>query len=481
MKAKTSEGNSRSGSRGMKKVGNVRRLASKLISTTVISGCALALCLLLASPILAQDEPSSTGQAPQAGRTRPAGKAGVLAIPDSSAEDQEPTGSAAPPIQELGRGGWLGASTSPLHWRSLYVSSVEIDQGYDQFSGASGTTPGIFRTSFFQSTVVYDLQLSRSRLAFQWQPEVGSINGHFANNLSNENVGADYSTLLTPRISMHVRDQFQYSTARNLFFDSYLYAAQTPGNQSVQNTFLDGPGTRLTNNATVTIDYRLSPTLDLALTPGFNYANQSAGSKIIVGSKEYTGAAHLTRQFSPTMSAGVVYIANVVKFDNVAGYGIYHTVGGSFTKQLSPTWFFNSTLGVSRSTINGGASYWTLYGNAVLQKKFRTSSVGLTYSRGLSLEQYATRFYTDRVDLAYSTQLTRRLFASFGGGYERAGGLQRISGEYGSSQVGFNLLRSLSLVGTYTYRTQVGDLNQIYTETRHSGYITLRWKPPRIR
>ena len=465
----------------MSKAGNVRRVAGKLILTTVISCCVLALCLLLPTPILAQDDPPSTGQVPPAGGTKPAGKPGVLAIPDSSAPDQAPTGSAAPPIQELGRGGWLGATTSPLHWRSLYISSVEIDQGYDQFSGGSGTTPGIFRTSFLQSTLVYDLQLSRSRLAFQWQPEVGTINGHFANNLSNENVGLDYSTLLTPRLSMHFRDQFQYSTARNLFFDSYLYAAQTPGNQSVQNTFLDGPGTRLTNNAMVTIDYRLSPTIDLALTPGFNYANQSAGSKIIVGSKEYTGTAHLTRQFSPTMSAGVLYIANAVKFDNVAGYVFYHTVGGSFTKQLSPTWFFNSTLGVSKSTINGSSSYWTFFGDAVLQKKFRTSSAGVTYSRGLSLEQYATQYYTDRVDLAYTLQLTRKLFASFGGGYERAGGSQRVSGEYGSSQVGYNLLRSLSLVGTYTYRTQTGDLSQIYTETRHTGYITLRWQPPRIR
>jgi hypothetical protein len=479
MNTKTSEGNSRAGSRGMTKAGNVRRFAGKLISTTTISGCALALCLLIATPILAQDESPSTGQTPQAGGTKPAGKAGALAIPDSS--DQAPTGSAAPPIQELGRGGWLGGTTSPLRWRSLYINSLEIDQGYDQFSGGSSTPTGIFRTSFLQASVVYDLQLSRSRLAFQWLPEVGSINGHFANNLSNENVGLDYGTLLTPRLSMHIRDQFEYSTARNLFFDSYLYAAQTPGNQSVQNTFLDGPGTRLANNAMVTVDYRLSPTTDLVLTPGFNYAKQSAGSKIIVGSKEYTGAVHVTHQFSPTMSAGLLYITNAVKFDNVAGYVIYHTVGGSFTKQLSPTWFFNSALGVSRATINGSSSYWTLFGDAVLQKKFRVSSVGLTYSRGLSLEQFATQYYTDRVDLAYSMQLTRRLFASVGSGYERAGGSQKVSGEYASSQVGYNLLRSLSLIGTYTYRSQVGDLSQLYTETRHTGYITLRWTPPRVR
>ncbi|HKV25967.1 MAG TPA: hypothetical protein VJN93_15345 [Candidatus Acidoferrum sp.] len=438
----------------------------------------VALLTWQASPIQAQDSSSSSGQVSSQSGAKPAGRSTVLTTPDQNGPDvtqQTPDSG----VQQLGRGGWLGSTTSPLHWGSFYIDSLEFDQGYDQFDGLPTTSPGIFRTSLFQTTLVYDLQLERSRFAFQWLPEVGLINGQFANNLNNEHASIDYTRLITPRLSIHFQNQVQYGTVRNLFFDSYLYAAETPGNTSVQNGFLDGAGTRLVDDATLSFDYRLSPRATLALTPGFNYAEQYGSNSFYVGSKEFIGTAHLTYQTNRRITIGAMYTADAVKFSNTPGLVLYHTIGGTFSDQLSRTVNFSSTFGLSRATLSSNSVYWSFYGDAEISKSFRRSALALAYSRGLNLAQTNSQFFTDRVDLTYSVQLSRKINASMGGGYQRAGGNPTFSGEYGTGQIGYNFLPSLGILATYTYRNQVGDNTQVFTETRNTAYLTLRWQPPR--
>lgn len=452
--------------------------------------CTLALTVI---PMVsrAQDASSPTDSPSQGQRatsdTKPAGKTGVGGLVDAApVEGPAPTGSALTQVQALGTGGWLTASASPLRWGSLYIGSLEFNQGYDQFNGGPSTNPGVFHSSLFQTNVTYDVQLSRSRFAFQWQPQLGTINGQFMNNLSNQNVSADYATLLTPRLSMHIQDHFGYTSVRNLFFDNYLYAGETVNNKSTQNTFLDGPGTWLTDAATVTLDYHLSAANDIAFSPTFNYAYEKSTSlsgsqsPSLVGSTSYGASVHFTHLLSQTKSVGVFYLANVVKFGNLNGNVIYHTVGGSFVDQITQSVSISSSFGLSTSVINGPARYWSLYADAELRKKFHNSSAALTYSRGLSLDQYASQYYTDRADLSYTFQLTRRVESTVGAGYQHAGGQPAISGEYESAQIGYHFLPSLSMSLNYAHRNQSGDTTQVFTETRNTVFLTLRWEPPRF-
>jgi hypothetical protein len=68
-----------------------------------------------------------------------------------------------------------------------------------------------------------------------------------------------------------------------------------------------------------------------------------------------------------------------------------------------------------------------------------------------------------------------------GFGYQHVGGGAGISGRYSQGQLGYQFLRNLSLMLTYVYRNQVGDAVQVYTETRHTAFVTLQWDPLHMR
>lgn len=450
-------------------------------------GCALAILLAFPLASLAQESSSASRQAQT--DPKPAGKTGVVGVIDNAdSPDQSPNSSGPPPIQELGRGGWLAAA-SPLHWGSLSVGSFDFSQGYDDFrSGAPGGLVGVFHTSIFGTSVVYNPRLSRTNLALQWRPQAGFVNGQFINNLSNQDASFDLTTMLSPRLSMRFQDHFSYVSAQYVFSEGLLFAAQTPSNHSVQASFLDGPGTWLTDTAAVSFDYALSPRTDLIFTPSFNYShliNRSSAfggapnsSAPLVGSNEYVGNVSLNHKLSPLKRVGIFYYLNAVKFENSPSYVSYNTFGAMYSQQLSPTWFFMGSAGASTAAFNStGPRSWTYALSADLEKRFQRSSVSIAYTRSLSLIQYAYRNFTDRVDLNYQTQLTNRVNAGLGFGYQRVNGPPLISGRYYTAKLGYRLLPTLSLLGTYVYRNQVGDSTQIFTETRNTAYITLQWDP----
>ena len=450
-------------------------------------GCVAA--TLFAFPLITWAQESSSALPPTQTDPKPAGKTGVVGVIDNpDGQDQAPNNSGAPPIQELGCGRWLEAA-SPLHWGSLSLGSFDFSQGYDDFRGGTpGGLVGVFHTSVFGTSVVYNPRLSRTNLAFQWRPQAAFVNGNFVNNLSNQDASFDLTTMLSPRLSMRFQDRFSYLSAQYVFSEGLLFAAQTPLNHSVQASFLDGPGTWLTDTATLSFGYALSPRTDLTFTPGFNYAhlinrNSAFGggptpSAPLIGSNEYFGNVSLNYKLSPLRSVGLFYSLNSVKFENNPSYVSYNTAGILYSQQFSPTWFFRGSAGASTSAFNStGPRSWTYTLSTDLEKRFKRSSVSINYTRSLSLIQYAYRNFTDRVDLNYQTQLTSRINAGLGFGYQRVNGPPLVSGKYYDAKLGYKLLPSVSLLATYTYRNQTGDSRQIFTETRNTAYLTLQWDP----
>jgi len=451
--------------------------------------CLIALLLPFSGLTRAQDATSTASQQ-SSGDAKPAGRSGAVGVVQPSGDDQSSTNSGAPPIQELGRGGWLGEA-SPLHWGSLYIGSFDFTEGYDDFrSAAANSLTGVFHTSVLSTTVVFNPRLSRTNLAFQWHPQVGFVNGKFASNLTNQDVSFDLATLLTPRFSVRLQNHFSYVPAQNVFAEGFLYAAVTPQNNSVQASFLDGPGIWLTDSALVSFGYALNPTTDLIVSPSFNYAHLLQSSSalggtinatpapLLIGSQAYAATANLSHRLSPLKTIGLFYSLNAVKFEETTSYTTYNTIGGSYSQQLSPTWFVTGSAGASNAAFSGGGTKtWTFSGTGQVQKTFQRSSLALAYTRGLSLNQYASRNYTDRVDLTFGSQLTQRLSAQLGFGYQRVNGPPLLSGKYVNPQLGFQLLPSLKFLATYIYRDQVGDTTQVFSETRQTAYLTLSWDP----
>jgi hypothetical protein len=250
---------------------------------------------------------------------------------------------------------------------------------------------------------------------------------------------------------------------------------------SVQNAFLEGPGSWLTNTVSAGFAYQLTERTTLTVTPSFNYVHSyNPNSSIFLGSKQYGGSASLNHKLSATKTVGLFYSENLVKFNNNASGIPYTSFGGSLIDELSPTWSVNAAIGAAPSSYGSATTIWSMSGQIDIQKRFETSTATLAYTRGMSLNQYSTQFLTDRADFGYSIRLTRRISAGAGIGYQGVSGPPTFSGTYGSARLGYQLLPSVGISASYIYGNQTGDNVQIYSQTRNSGFITLSWMPPRL-
>jgi hypothetical protein len=446
---------------------------------------ATVLTLLIPAIGWAQDGSSPSEPAASSG-TVPAARAGAIggtlaAIGSSgSADDGSATTSTVPPVQELGHGSWLGPSLSPLHWGSLYIGSFSFLQSYDDIRNA-GLGNAIFRSSVFQTSVVYDTAIRGNHLALQWNPQVVVVNGRFLNSLNNENAGFAYASQFTPRLTLTVQDSFAYLPISNVYGVGVFSPSTASDLHSVQNTFLEGPGSWLTNTVSVSVAYDFSERTTLTVTPSFNYVHSyNPDSLIFLGSKQYGASVSVNHKLSTTKSVGLFYSENLVKFDNNRSTIPYTSFGGSLSDEITPTWFVNAAIAAAPSSYGSAKTIWSMSGQIDVEKRFQTSSVSLAYTRGLSLNQYSSQHFTDRADLSYSIQLTRRVNAGAGIGHQGVSGPPAFSGTYGSATLGYQLLPSVSLTGSYIYANQAGDNIQIYTQTRKSGFITVSWMPPRL-
>lgn len=440
----------------------------------------VALTLLVSTASGAQDDSSS--QTTQGSGAVPVAKSGAIGgvLNSTGASDNAETTSPAPPIQELGHGSWLSPSLSPLHWGSLYVGSAQFLQAYEDIRFAS-FPDSIVRTSLFGTSVVYDTTIRGNHLALQWQPQVAIVNGQFQNGLNNENLSVAYATAATPRLTLTLQDHVAYLPLNNVYLSAIFSPTQTANLQSVQNPFLQGPGSWLTNTASVSLSYALTERASLTVSPSYVYVHSyNPNAAVFLGSKQYGGSVSLNYKLDETKTVGLFYSENYVKFDNVASTVPYTGFGGSLTDQVSPTWFINGSIGAAPSTYGTPRTVWSLSGYFDVQKRFERSTATLAYSRGLSLGQYSSQYLTDRVDLNYTIQLTRRFSAGADAGYQRVAGPPLFSGEYGSATLGYQLLPSVGISAVYLYANQLGDNVQIYSEKQNSAFISLSWAPPRF-
>ena len=448
----------------------------------------VALVLLVPTLGWTQDGDSSSDPTPAsaASGTVPAARAGgiggtLAAIGSSSAVDAgSGTNSPVPPIQQLGHGSWLGPNLSPLHWGSFSIGAFTFIQAYDDIENA-GLGSGIYRTSLFGTSVAYDTMIHGNRLVLQWQPQVVVVNGQFINSLDNENASFAYAAPLTSRLTMTVQDSFAYLPVSQVYGDSIFSPTTASNLNSIQNVFLQGPGSWLTNTVSASFAYQLTELTTLTVTPSFNYVHSySPNSLIFLGSQQYGGSVSVNHKLSDTKTVGLFYSEDLVKFNNNASAIPYTSFGGSFIDEVTPTWFVNATLAAAPSTYGSSKTIWSMSGDINIQKRFETSTATLEYTRGLSLNQYTSQYLTDRADFGYSIRLTSRISAGAGIGYQGVSGPPPLFGKYGSASASYQLLPSVGVSAVYVYTDQVGDNIQIYSQTGNSAFVSLSWTPPSL-
>ncbi len=387
-------------------------------------------------------------------------------------------GAELPPIRKIGSASLLD-SVSPLRWGSISVGSVEFGEVVSDFYPQIGPSHQDV-ASIMRAHIIYDREFRQSRLALQYQPRVAVVNGRAISNYLNQNLVASTSFVLGPRWSMGLADQFNYYKTQSVFGDVFLDADSTSAT-TIQNRFIDGPGSWLSNGINADFGYLASPRTHLTLSEGFIY-NESNGVSVSPGgisSRNYNSNVSLTHDITQRMNVGAFYSFQLSQFSKSFSSTVFQTFGGSYSQMLGNSWGFRGTIGASTAGYLS-ARQWTLSGSVGITKAFHRSTAALAYSRGETLTGYISNHYGDRIDLSYSAYLSRRLRASAGAGYQRdITQPSNLWAKYVSSQVSYQFLSRVSLFASYIYKWQRGDASQVFVGNRAVFQTGLRWDSAR--
>jgi hypothetical protein len=401
--------------------------------------------------------------------------------PDSTSDSsttsaQSPNGlDVIPETRKIKSAGAVSRLNS-VRWGPISLGSLEFNEVVDDFhpTGEASTTAAV---SVFRAYFVVDKQYRKSRITFQYQPTITVSHGQVDPNFINQNINFDSYYQFNPRWILSYSDHFSFYNNRSRFGDSFL-DSDSISSSTQQNGFLDGPQEVLWNSVSVGISYRWTPRTSISVTPNYAYAHTGASLSVPERSSNGFGVTtQITHQLSPNRAIQAHYSAEHSQFSSSFGDTTYHTIGVGYTQQLPDKWGFAVGVGASNASSSDLGRFWTTTGSASLVKAFGTSSVSLAYVRGTSVAtDYLTNRYSDRGDLSYSTQWTRRLQTRGGVGYEReVGTTSGIWGKYVTAQVNVKLNLNATFFAYYVRKWQRGDGQQVFTGNRDLASIGIRW------
>jgi hypothetical protein len=366
----------------------------------------------------------------------------------------------------------LGSLPSVMHIGPLRLASVDAVGQYEAFT-APDQPEFTLRSGVFRANFVVEKSYHRSRIAFQYQPQLDIIDGHVKGDLVSHgaNVGTYFS--LTRRLRLSVSDQFNYYGNQDFVLDSAL-SFDVATSRAVQNTYLERSGHWAQNVLSTSMTYDLSARTQIIITPNAGWAYSTAPEANRGFS--YGGNIAVWRSLSPRKSVGAYYGIQRNQFGGGLAGGLYHQFGLSYRQQIWGRWSAEASLGAA--TQLAGSQHWTGQGSIRLMKTFRKSSISAAYARGNAFLSTLHNGFADQVDVSYAQQLSRRLQANLSIGawgevWSPSGGSSR----YAAANVQYNLFSSMGWYIGYTQRRQrgigtdllVGDLQHIVTG--------LRWSP----
>jgi hypothetical protein len=121
--------------------------------------------------------------------------------------------------------------------------------------------------------------------------------------------------------------------------------------------------------------------------------------------------------------------------------------------------------------------HWTPDSTVSLTKQFRRSGIAVAYSRTSTFLTLLRNGYADQVDGSYYRNLTRTTTVSVGfSEYSQIWGTSG-SAHAANALITHALSRSISIYGSYMYRTQNGDPRELLLGNRTYASIGLSWAP----
>lgn len=422
----------------------------------------------------AQDE---TGQKPSQTAEQATG-----AAQESSSRSGDIPAPVAPAIRVLGRAGSLPAPLrGALSLGPVYVSSFEYLYMYDRFdvNGTGSPTLGSrdLMSDILQLNVVADHQFRRSRVAFQYQPRVTFREGEVIKDFYNQHLNFDTYYMVSRNWTLGLGDQFAYLGNRDLAVDTF-FSVDT--SSFLQNNFLDSPSRLVSNEVHLNLDYQPTRRTRVSFLPSFTYVYNSPHGNFSSSHGRYYGfTASVDHEVTARTNVGLYYSSQYVQFVEEFQDTLFQGAGVSFSHQLSQGWRTYGSVGGSTATdFSRRPRSYSMTGSLGITRRYRRSSFGVAYDRGFEFPGFISSGYHDRADVEFSTQLTRRLVPSLGGGLFRdVNSPQRIRGTYGTMRLTYRLFGGLSWQMSYVYRNQVGDGVQVSNGIRQSVIAGFQWVP----
>jgi hypothetical protein len=403
----------------------------------------------------------------------------------SSKDSSEPSdsGSSSPSaVTALGTASPLGLPSGSLRWGDFFVRDVSYTEIYDHtnyFAKSSATTfsgAGFSNvTNLFQTTLAFNHLSRQNQIAAQYQPRLAIINGKVYPDYSNQNASFDMIVNQGPRWSVNFRDTFTYFSSQNLYATFYT-DANTQTGTTIQKNFLDGPGSLLSESATLSFSYRWSPRTTLYFAPNFNYTRTTGSQLGTLISRNYGGLVAIGFQLSPRQTIGAFFNSQYVVISGFRGNTRIYSMGLSYSRQMGPAWVVSGSAAGTRAPGSLNTFPWTFTGTASLTRRFQRGSAGVAYSRDLAMG-YVTNHFADRIDAVTNWQLMRDLQWSVSGGYQRESSVSNpISAYYTVSQFDFRLAPRVNAFVNYGYRLQNGDAVRVLMGHRNFVSAGIRWE-----
>lgn len=422
---------------------------------------------------------------------------------------QPPSGPSQPPVvQAAGQLSPLSRAAGQVLVGDIALQSVELNETWNQLNVVNTTPANTASTGAptlstgLLMDIGYDRQFRRTRLSFQYTPSLYVVNGHLIKSFDNQHVSLSLGFQLRPRIFLNIADAFLYNGSQNLAANQYFTSDFTT--QTVlQNPFLSISGYYLYDQMHVDLSYLLSARTKLTVSPGYSYtktvvnpnsaaaaAAAASNTPVISIDRDEGVVIAVDHQLSSTKGMGVFYSFDRSYFNQTFGTSYFNTVGLRYSQVLQPTLRFAASVGVSgaygvnrqpsSATVLGTSA--TVVGTLSLMKTFRKSQVSVAYSRGYGGSSgFVSPGYTDRLDVAYGRQMTRRWTVGLSGAYMRGTTTAGFTGSYASVNTGYLLTPTISWFATYGIAQELG-LETPFFPGAHSFVTTgLRWNPARIR